>query len=68
MMSLLGTENQSTFGLEFALGCDAVYCDFSRKNLLPTIVGTVTEIWPALVTAGCATSDQEFGSERSVLS
>jgi hypothetical protein len=28
-----------------------VYCDSSRKNFCPTVVGTVTEIWPALVTA-----------------
>src|SRR5438552_16288310 len=46
----------------------ASYCDFSRKNFRPTAVGTVTEIWPALVTAGCATGNQELASGRFVLS
>jgi hypothetical protein len=46
-MSLLVAESQSTFGQV------QVYCDFSRKNFRPTVVGTVTETWPALVTAGC---------------
>ena len=44
------------------------YCDFSRKNFRPATVGTVTEIWPALVAAGCATADQAFESERLVVS
>ena len=43
---------------------NADYCDLSRKNFRPTVVETVTEIWPALVTADCATGDQEF-EERS---
>jgi len=30
---------------------NADYCDLSRKNIRPTVVGTVTEIWPAFVTA-----------------
>ena len=45
-----------------------IYRDFNRKNFRPTVVGAATEIWMALVTAGCAAADQEFGSERFVLS
>jgi hypothetical protein len=44
------------------------YGDLSRNSLLPTVAGTVTEIWPALVTVDCATGDQEFGSKRFVFS
>ncbi len=33
-------------------GQGAIYCDFSRKNFVPMLAGTVTEICAPLVTAG----------------
>lgn len=43
------------------------YCDFNRKNLDPTLAGSVTETWPALVAGDCATGSQQFGSARLVV-
>jgi len=68
MMSLLAAEKQSTSRRNVAFGWRAPYGEFSRKNFRPTLVGTVTEIWPALVTADCATGDQAFGSDKLVVS
>ena len=44
------------------------YSDCNRKNFGPTPAGTVTEIRAPLVAAGCATTDQEFGNVRLVVS
>ena len=53
---------------DVALDGRAPYCDCSRKNFRPTLVGTVVEILPALVTAVCTAGVQEFGRERSMFS